>query len=119
MNNNDLISRSKLLNKLNDMGGCGADKNSWDDGWDKAIDDVYDDNINHPTHYETGKYECIDVMQEAIGVEDTKGFCLCNAFKYIYRCTKKHVSPVEDVKKAIWYLNKFIELEERENDKLK
>lgn len=38
---NDLISRSKLLNKLNDMGGCGADKNSWDDGWDKAIDDVY------------------------------------------------------------------------------
>ena len=77
------------------------------------------DNINHPTHYETGKYECIDVMQEAIGVEDTKGFCLCNAFKYIYRCTKKHVSPVEDVKKAIWYLNKFIELEKRENDELK
>lgn len=140
MNNNDLISKSALLKRLDDMGGCGADKNSWADGWDKAIDDVYKlveseteytnigddtesstqtDNINHPEHYETGKYECIDVMQEAIGIEDTKGFCLCNAFKYIYRCTKKHVSPVEDVKKAIWYLNKFIELEERENDELK
>jgi hypothetical protein len=69
------------------------------------------DNVNHPKHYESGKFECIDVMCEAIGLENTKGFCLCNAFKYIYRCNKKHQSPVEDVKKAIWYLNKFLELE--------
>lgn len=69
------------------------------------------DNVNHPQHYETGKYECIDVMVEAIGLEAVKSFCLCNAFKYIYRCTKKHNTPVEDVKKAIWYLNKFLELE--------
>lgn len=69
------------------------------------------DAVNHPAHYETGKFECIDVMTEAIGLENTKGFCLCNAFKYIYRCTKKHVTPVEDVKKAVWYLNKFLELE--------
>lgn len=74
------------------------------------------DNINHPQHYESGKFECIDVMEEAIGTEPTKGFCLCNAFKYIYRCTKKHSSPIEDVKKAIWYLNKFIELEEKKNE---
>lgn len=72
------------------------------------------DNINHPSHYETGKYECFDVMVEAIGVEETKGFCLCNAFKYIYRCKIKHETPVEDIKKAIWYLNKFVELEEAE-----
>lgn len=69
------------------------------------------DSVNHPAHYESGKYECIDVMAEAIGLEDTKGFCLCNAFKYIFRCTKKHTTPVEDVKKAIWYLQKFLELE--------
>lgn len=74
------------------------------------------DNVNHPAHYETGKFECIDVMREAIGLEDTKGFCLCNAFKYIYRCTKKHTTPVEDVKKAIWYLNKFLELEGEADD---
>lgn len=69
------------------------------------------DIVNHPSHYETGKFECIDVMCEAIGVDDVKGFCLCNAFKYIYRCTKKHDTPTEDVKKAIWYLKKFLELE--------
>ncbi len=70
------------------------------------------DTVNNPKHYHSGKYECIDVMVEAIGLEDTKGFCLCNAFKYLYRCTKKHQTPTEDVRKAIWYLNKFIELEE-------
>lgn len=69
------------------------------------------DNVNHPKHYETGKYECIDVMGEALGIENQKGFCLCNAFKYLYRCTKKHDSPVEDVKKAVWYLKKYLELE--------
>ena len=72
---------------------------------------VKEDLVNHPSHYETGKFECIDVMTEAIGLEKVKGFCVCNAFKYIYRCTKKHETPVEDVKKAVWYLNKFLELE--------
>ena len=72
------------------------------------------DMVNHPKHYETGKFECIEVMQEAIGKEDVKGFCLCNAFKYLYRCCHKHESPMEDVKKAIWYLNKFVELEEHD-----
>lgn len=67
--------------------------------------------VNHPSHYATGKFECIDVMCEAIGLEDTKGFCLCNAFKYIYRCAKKNEDTREDVKKAIWYLNKYLELE--------
>lgn len=74
------------------------------------------DNVNHPSHYETGKFECIDVMREAIGLESTKAFCLCNAFKYIYRCNKKHEKPVEDVKKAVWYLNKFLELEGEADD---
>lgn len=69
------------------------------------------DTVNHPAHYKTDKFECIDVMVDAIGLEDTTGFCLCNAFKYIYRCTKKNKSPIEDVKKAVWYLNKFLELE--------
>lgn len=67
--------------------------------------------VNHPKHYNGDKYECIEVMVEVFGKEYTKGFCLCNAFKYLWRCTKKHSSPVEDTKKAIWYLNKFIEIE--------
>jgi chromosome segregation ATPase len=68
------------------------------------------DNVNHPSHY-TGKYECIDVMQDVFGDEATNDFCLCNAFKYIWRARKKN--GLEDVKKAVWYLNKYIEEEEK------
>lgn len=68
------------------------------------------DNVNHPAHYAAGKFECIDVMAETQGVEAVKGFCMCNAFKYLYRANRKN--GLEDVKKALWYLNKYIELEE-------
>lgn len=35
------------------------------------------DNVNHPAHYETGKFECIEVMKETQGVEATMDFCVC------------------------------------------
>lgn len=69
------------------------------------------DNVNHPSHYETGKYECIEAMIETQGKEAVQSFCVCNAFKYLWRHTRKN--KLEDVKKAIWYLNKFVELEEQ------
>lgn len=67
-----------------------------------------DDNVNHPSHY-AGKFECIDVMIETQGVEAVKDFCLCNAFKYLYRHNGKN--GVEDIKKAKWYIEKYLELE--------
>lgn len=72
---------------------------------------IENDNVNHPSHYETGKYQCIDVMEETQGKEAVKDFCICNEFKYIYRHRKKN--GLEDVKKAVWYLNKYIELSEK------
>lgn len=71
------------------------------------------DNVNHPSHY-TGKYECIDVMQDVFGDEATNNFCLCNAFKYIWRARKKN--GLEDVKKAVWYLNKYVEEAEKDGE---
>lgn len=32
------------------------------------------DNVNHPAHYETGKFECIEVMLETQGVEATNRY---------------------------------------------
>ena len=69
------------------------------------------DNVNHPSHYCTGQYECIDVMIETQGVEATMNFCMCNAFKYLYRHNGKN--GLEDVRKADWYLCKYLELEEK------
>lgn len=68
------------------------------------------DNVNHPAHYETGApFECFDVMIETQGLDAVKGFCICNAFKYLYRHKRK--KGLEDIKKAIWYLNKYVTLE--------
>ena len=66
------------------------------------------DNVNHPAHYETGKFECIEVMTEVMGKEAVADFCLCNAFKYLYRTKRKN--GVEDIEKAQWYINKYLEL---------
>lgn len=67
------------------------------------------DNINHPSHYETQGIECIQAMEITQGTVAVENFCLCNAFKYLWRHDRK--GGAEDIKKAIWYLNKYVELE--------
>ena len=71
------------------------------------------DNVNRPSHYCTGKFECIDVMLETQGKQAVLDFCLCNAFKYLYR--HKHKGGAEDIKKAVWYLNKYLELADEQD----
>lgn len=63
------------------------------------------ENVNHPSHYNFGKYEVIDV------IDDWKlGFSLGNAVKYIARAGKKDpAKEVEDLKKAVFYINHEIE----------
>lgn len=67
------------------------------------------DNVNHPMHYAGGGIECIDAMEAAFGKAEVASFCKLNAFKYIWRCFHKE-DGVEDVEKALWYLNRYKEL---------
>ena len=69
------------------------------------------DAVNHPSHYTSGGIECIDAMESAFGKEAVYWFCVCNAFKYVWRHKKKN--GVEDLKKAQWYENKAKELSEQ------
>lgn len=78
--------------------------------------DVATDAIN-PKHYKTSKYECIDVMIDIFGVEAVKTFCKLNAFKYIWRTDNKN--GVEDIEKAQAYIDKYIELNNKEDEKCK
>ena len=71
--------------------------------------------INHPDGYAGGKFECIDVMLDVFGADAVKHFCILNAFKYLWRSENKN--GVEDIKKAIWYMNKYIELGGDKNDR--
>lgn len=68
------------------------------------------DTVNNPAHYASTSVECIDMMIETQGIGAVKDFCLCNAFKYLWRRRLKNGD--EDVKKAAWYLNKYLELTE-------
>jgi hypothetical protein len=67
------------------------------------------DPVNRPAHYTDGKIEVIDYIEDK-GL----GFCLGNAIKYISRAGKKYKDKeIEDLKKAIWYIERRIkELEE-------
>lgn len=60
------------------------------------------DSVNHPSHYNSSGLETIDVI-EAWNL----GFHLGNAVKYISRSELKG-SPLEDLKKARWYLDREI-----------
>lgn len=72
------------------------------------------DNVNHPNHYQ-GTKECIEVMEYLFGTDAVKSFCRCNSFKYRFRAEKKEGTTMqEDLKKAEWYENYLIELEDRE-----
>lgn len=71
------------------------------------------DMVNHPEHYE-GKYECKDVMFECFGKQAVMEFYKLCAFKYLYRCMKKHETPNLDIEKAHWYLGEWIKLAEGE-----
>jgi hypothetical protein len=77
---------------------------SADDHWEPIQEDV----VNHPTHYTHGTYECIDVMEDCFGKEAVQHFCLLNAFKYLWRTN--HKNGLEDIKKARWYLDKYLQL---------
>nr|DAN88807.1 MAG TPA: nucelotide kinase [Caudoviricetes sp.] len=90
--------RSELVRKV---------KNDDADIKPKSVSENTDD-INHPSRYAKGKYECIDVMQEIFGVEFVKAFCKGNAFKYLWRESDK--GGINDIKKAQFYINKYIEL---------
>jgi hypothetical protein len=71
--------------------------------------------VNHPNHYggENNIYEAIKVI-DAWGL----GFSLGNAVKYISRAGKKDPKKeIEDLKKALWYVEHHISLLENKVNK--
>lgn len=64
------------------------------------------ENVNHPSHYQSNKYECIDII-ESLGWGE--GFNKGNALKYLMRAGKKDPNKtIEDLEKAKWYIEREI-----------
>jgi hypothetical protein len=68
------------------------------------------DSVDHPPHYTAhpSGIECIRITEHM-------NFCLGNAVKYLWRSDLKHDDSVEDLKKAVWYIQR--EIRRREDTK--
>lgn len=60
------------------------------------------DMVNHPSHYNKGKIEVIDFIED-----QGLSFHLGNVIKYVARAGSKG-DKLEDLKKAQWYLDRYI-----------
>jgi hypothetical protein len=69
--------------------------------------------VNHPDHYggESNPYEAIKVI-EAWDLN----FHLGNVVKYISRAGKKSENSIEDLKKAEWYLSRYVQFIQKTNN---
>lgn len=66
------------------------------------------DIVNKPPHYTTGGVETLDFIE----AKDLN-YRLGNVVKYVARAGKKHTDPIEDLKKARFYLDREITIRER------
>jgi hypothetical protein len=64
------------------------------------------DMVNSPAHYNKAGIETIDIIQSVTG-DGFETYLQGNILKYI--CRYKYKNGVEDLEKARWYLNRFIE----------
>jgi hypothetical protein len=73
------------------------------------------DVVNSPPHYKTGGIEAIEGIEASMGPEAFAGYLKGNIMKYMWRYERKG-KPIEDLKKARWYLDRLIGLRERKAD---
>ena len=75
-----------------------------------CTDKARDDRVNSPSHYTSGRVEVIEVIEDAVKDAPTPGKAVLQAqvIKYIMRMWLKD-NPVEDAKKAEWYLKRLID----------
>lgn len=66
------------------------------------------DDVDSPSHYNTGAVECIEGLEACLSAEEFQGYLRGNAMKYLWRCSYKG-SMVKDLKKATWYIERLVE----------
>lgn len=74
--------------------------------------ELEEDMVNHPRHYNMYKVEVIETILDWIQYIDNPqaAYLVGTALKYIPRSPLKHDSPTEDLRKAVFYLNKAIDV---------
>ena len=64
--------------------------------------------VERPDHYNTGAIEAIEAIKASMDSDQYFGYLKGNVMKYLWRYDYKE-KPVEDLRKADWYLNRLID----------
>ena len=96
--------------------GPRRDQTASTDTADQATQQQVEDDINHPSHYQSESgLEMIELIEAFVA--DPVAYMLGNVFKYTGRNGKKAGNPrVKDLRKARWYLDRAIAYLERHGD---
>lgn len=95
------------------------------DEWDRAAQAAYEEPqvgklfhpsdapqescpVENPDHYNTGAIEAIEAIKASMPSEQFFGYLKGNVMKYLWRYDYKE-KPIEDLRKADWYLNRLID----------
>lgn len=79
----------------------------------KEVEVTENDPVNHPSHYTSGGIECLAALEASMTPIEYAGFLKGQVFKYIWRYRLKG-KPLEDLKKARFYLDRLIQSVENE-----
>jgi hypothetical protein len=97
------------------FGHCWYDASGSNLFWCNGISELTpqdNDPVNHPAHYTShpSGVECIEITRHM-------NFNLGNVVKYIWRAGMKDSAPtIQDLEKALWYLQDEINLRKKENN---
>ena len=69
--------------------------------------DIQPDLVNAPPHYNEGNIECIDYLKDSLG-SGFEAYLEGSIKKYLHRFRYKN-KPVEDLRKAKWYIDRLIQ----------
>ena len=87
-------------------------KDNKEDLFDRVLEfpNCREDRVNSPSHYTSGGREVIDTIEDAVKDAPTpiEGMLQGQVLKYMLRIWLKD-NPIEDARKAQWYLKRLIE----------
>ncbi len=66
------------------------------------------DMVNSPSHYTDGEIETIDYIEDVLGHYHAIHHCHGTVLKYLGSRLWNKTNPLQDAKKARWYLDRMI-----------
>jgi hypothetical protein len=79
-----------------------TDEDDWQTVKPLYLSEPRKEKVDHPSHYNQYPVECIDIVE-------LMNFNRGNAIKYIWRAgSKNKATEIEDLKKALWYVQREI-----------